>query len=737
MMTQTDIQMQSQKYWSRSASVLLIFVGLMLALVSFGVVISMGTVPWHGARDAELSATYDTYRETGVLLIKPTGSGSYGAQAPAPGPLSAATWDDDPGAYIVASLLSHITHSDSPYPGLALAQGLLIALPLLWLPTAVARTFKSARAGYALIFLPPVVWIINHGAVFVGTEYGLSDSSSPMRVYAVYGLAASLAFLSLSLLLLLSTFRLKWSALIALSVLFGVLAGFGNLLRSYSGIGVAVCVGVLWWLRSTRRWRTVVGVLGSTATVVLAVLVQTGVMAVINTARVEATGQTLQQLPDAHALWHSMYMGLSYPEPITGLPSRFGVTWSDEYGWEKAREVDPDVVIASAHYDAILKDLYWEKVASDPWGAVKLYAQKTMYVAGHFSGMIAFIFAGFGLALLRKGPHRKPVVIGLLISVPMLFLGLAPPILVMPLLYYYSELSAALGLLSVIALGSLVWSLSTFPAVLLGAERDRLITRKSVAPSEIQATSSTTPVSVVVMDWRDRNTLERTHEALGTLLSPGSELIIVRVAPLEAEIHPATCLEDDAAHSYRQIVLKSSAGVGDQLRAGVLASRGDRVLLLVDSAFVTEKTVRDITHPSSEPLAIGEVLAPERADRGFRYWLVRFFREALLPPGTTDSPVMVWANGEWIRLFAQFSRENGQLWTTELVVAAGQQGIETVTVPLPAPRDGEPDSPLEPVLGVFRSLSGFARVALHKDEYAFDSAARSGSASGTSAHLRD
>jgi hypothetical protein len=463
-MTQAEVQSPDGRLWPRSTSILLIVVGVILSMVSLAVVYAMGPLPWHGARDAELRATFSTYMETGVLLIKPTGSGSYGVQAPTPGPLAAAAWDDDPGAYIVASLLGPVTErlvgTASPYPGLMLVEGLLVSLPLLWLPTAVARVFRSPRAGYALIALPPVLWLCNHGAVLLGTEYGLSDEVSTLRVYALYGIAASLAFLSLSLILLFSTFKLRLGALVGATLLIGTLAGFGNLFRSLSGFGVALCVGVLWWLNSSKKWRWPSAVLATGAAVVLAVLVQNGVMAAINTTRVEATGQTIQELPDAHAVWHSMYMGLSYPQPLNGTPSAFGVTWSDEYGWAKAREVDPDVVVASEHYDEILKDLYWQEVSADPWGAVKLYVKKFFFVTWHFAAMLAVIIAGFVVALIKRGPHRKAVIVGLLIGLPTLALGLVPPVLVMPMLYYYSELAAVLGVFLAIAMGALVWYLS-------------------------------------------------------------------------------------------------------------------------------------------------------------------------------------------------------------------------------------------------------------------------------------
>ena len=104
-----------------------------------------------------------------------------------------------------------------------------------------------------------------------------------------------------------------------------------------------------------KRWscRTTLALLGAAIALVLCLGVQNGVMGAINVQRVEATGQTIEELPDAHAVWHSMYMGLSYPQPLTGAASTFGVTWSDEYGWAKAREIDPAELI----YGSVVKDV--------------------------------------------------------------------------------------------------------------------------------------------------------------------------------------------------------------------------------------------------------------------------------------------------------------------------------------------------------------------------------------------
>ncbi|QAY74580.1 hypothetical protein ET445_15805 [Agromyces protaetiae] len=446
--------------WSKSTTILLFGVGAVLSIVSFLLVMSMPDMTWHPARDDELRATYQTFQETGTPLIKPFGTGSYYTQAEGPGDLTLAAWDDDPGSYLIASLMGTITHSDSPYPGLKLFTALLVGLPMLWLPLAVARVFRRPIAGYALILLPVVIWLLN-GTLLVGTEYGLSDSVSTTPVYALYGIAASTAFLTLSLVLWASTYRLGVTLLVAVSVGIALLAGLGNLARSLSGFGVAAAVGVLWWVASKGRLRLLKALAAAVVAVLVALGVQNGIMALINVQRAEATGISLGELPDGHGTWHPLYLGLAYPEPFTGEPSPFGIVWSDEFGWEQARKVNPDVFIGGEEYDLIMKDLYLQEVYDQPVVAVKLYVKKALFVLQHFGGMVAFILVGFLLVFVRRVRQRRAAVTALAITVPTILLGLVPPVLVMPMLYYFSELSAALGILVAVALGAVAWALTS------------------------------------------------------------------------------------------------------------------------------------------------------------------------------------------------------------------------------------------------------------------------------------
>lgn len=436
----------------------------MLAAIAFTTVLSMPDLPYHAARDLELRATYDGYLETGVPLVKENGTGSWYGALPGKG-LTRAAGDDDPGSYLIASWMSHVTGSASPYPGLIAFMAVLSALPWLLLPVTMARIFGRARAGVAMLGLPVLVWFVND-SLLVGTEYGQSDLVSPVRVYALYGLPSAFIFLSLVLVAWALTRRLTWRTALAMTVLLLGLAVAGNLLRSMSGLGIAALVGVIWWAALRGRGRIValgVGAVTACVGLVLAQWLPGLAVAQIDKERDRVISADTSQLPDAHGTWHPLYLGLSYPQPITGEPSAFGVQWSDEWGWAKAREVDPEVVPASTEYDEIIKTFFFDAVRARPWDTIGLYADKLGYTVRHFAATLTFVaFAGL-LVWRRRTPGGDAAARTAVITLPTIVLGLVPPVLVMPMLYYYSELVAGLGFLTALALAGAVCALSGMP----------------------------------------------------------------------------------------------------------------------------------------------------------------------------------------------------------------------------------------------------------------------------------
>ncbi len=708
--------------WPRSTTVLLGVVGFVLAAVAFGAVMAMPDLQWHPGRHLELQATYDAYRETGVPLVKADGTGSWYTLVSGPSGYAPAAWDDDPGVYLLASVMSHVTGSASPYPGLKLAMALLCAAPLTVLPYAVARIFGRARAGYVLLGLPALTWLVNQGTVLLGTQYGLADDAAPFRVYALYGVTGSLVLVSLTVLLLLSTARLRTRGLLLATLGVGLLAGAGNLLRMMSGVGIALAVGVLWWLRSSRRWRWWLAAAGSAVAVALSFAVPAGVMKVVRAEQSAATGIATTDLPAAHALWHSAYLGLSYPEAVDGRPSPFGIPWDDEYGWDRAREIDPDVVIASTQYDQIMKRLYLEQVENSPAAAVRLYLDKALFTIKHFGAMIVVIVIGIGLSLRRAGPHRRRLTGAVALTVPTLVIGIIPSVLVMPLLYYYSELSGALGLLTAVALGSLAWVVTSMPAHVRAAERGKIAARlHELAPAHTPSS-----LGVVVPTCDGESVVRDTIEALAAAIGPDDEIVVVENGSTDRTTEVLESISRDWTHECRLTVMHSERGLGTALRTGVLASRSDRLLLTADDLpFGTGDLSRFRALPSDTVLAIGSKAHPDSdvqrsRRRTLQSRVFRHMREALLHSHVGDSQGTIWVDGTWCRMFAAFSREPGLMWTTELVMAAEIQGIPVTEVPVSLSERHDAVTSRFSFADAARGLRGIVRLALQKDEYLQD-----------------
>jgi hypothetical protein len=697
--------------WPRLTSMLLIGVGVVLAAITFAVVVRMPDLVWHSARDAELRATYEAYRETGVPLVKVNGTGSNAIPVVGTEEYGPAAWDDDTGVYLVASLMSHVTGSDSPYPGLKAVMALLCAAPLVVLPLAVARLFRSARAGYALLLLPVVTWLTNSHTLLIGTEYGLADAAAPTPVYALYGVAAALAFASLTVLLLLSTARLGLRGLVAVTLAVGLLAGVGNLMRTMSGLGIAIAVGVLWWLH-LRRHRWAWASAGAAVAVVLALAVPSVAMRVVDAERAHLTGIPAAEIPTGHTLWHSAYLGLSYPTPMTGEPSPFDVVWSDAYGWEQAQRVRPDVVVASTEYDDVMKGIYIDEIRGMPVAAARLYAQKTVFTLAHFAAMLAVAALGVGFAVRRAGTHRRRVGGAVALTVPVLLVGLVPPVLVMPMLYYFSEISAAVGLLTAVGVGALAWVVTSAPSWARAAERPKVTARlASLAPAVV-------PGSVGVVLATPARATAVGDSVVGRLPTPADggpdEIVVVP--------HGSTPVDDDvpaqpASRDPRLVLLPGDKMLGGALRAGVLASSADRLLLITDAGPGVSEELAAFRALPGDPVVASSV-PPAGTDAGRGGWgrCFRALRGALLYT-RSEVPASLWVDGTWARSFAALSREEGPLWTTELVMAAERQGAPVVAVPMPGAGLGTTPTTFR---GTVRALPALFRLALQKDDYRRD-----------------
>ncbi|MSP76261.1 MAG: hypothetical protein EXR12_09010 [Rhodospirillaceae bacterium] len=74
---------------------------------------------------------------------------------------------------------------------------------------------------------------------------------------------------------------------------------------------------------------------------------------------------------ERHGLSHTLYLGLGFVE------NKFGLIYDDDFGYESARKIVPDIVPLSHEYFRLMWTLYLGRVAQDPLEVARIYAVKT------------------------------------------------------------------------------------------------------------------------------------------------------------------------------------------------------------------------------------------------------------------------------------------------------------------------------------------------------------------------
>jgi hypothetical protein len=371
------------------------------------------------------------------------------------------------------------------------------------------------------------------------------------------------------------------------------------------------------------------------------------------------------------------------------------VTWADEYGWAKAREIDPDVLVASEEYDKILQGLYLDEVLGDPVGAVKLYLQKALYVAKHFGGLVLFIVIGLAVGMsIRSGPRPR---LGRVLAIvtPLFLLGLVPAIMVMPMLYYYSELSAALGMLAAVSLGVIVWAVTSWPARVRAREQQRT----SVDPPR---PSGSAGVSVVVDDAFLR---EGDLERIVAAFSAGDEVVLV--GPVSAAVDGGSSPASVPAHApVRRVHSAPEDGVGRRLRSGVLSSVGERVIV-----------VGGVLEADPSELASAAAATDDPGRPGDGEVSAGLLRRLILGAHARLRGRVIVLDGDAGRSIVRASKETDDLWFDEIAFGLEARGVRPEVLDLgTAAAAGESEHPGS--RGAFRNARRLSRIALRREEFA-------------------
>lgn len=453
---------QTPSSLGRRQVVWLLLLGGLLAAVTFVASNQLPLSPFHPSRDAELKATYAAFLETGVPLIKATATGAPYPRVPhAPRKYEPAAWDDDPGPYLVASYVGRAVSVADPYRALHWTMSLLAALPWLLLPLAIARLFDRFGPGLA-VALAPLAALVLRGSLVLGNDYGTMGKGTGY-IYAMYGLPGAWLFLWLALLLLIATFSIRRWPIVILTLSIGMAAGFTNFLRSWSGLGLVLAAGVVVGMSVNRR-RLLTGLLVSTVALAISLGIPRFTMNALEAKRATVTGIASGLLPTGHPMWHNPYLGFGYQGLSDGYrtPNPFGIKWSDDFAVEKARQVNPQVLAFGIEYDSIMRDLFFRELRAHPWLAIRTFAAKFADTLGQNLLPILFIAViALGSVVLKR--YSTGFTTALVMATPTFLYGLVPPVVVMPLKYYFVELTAALSILIVVAIGACAHALPPRP----------------------------------------------------------------------------------------------------------------------------------------------------------------------------------------------------------------------------------------------------------------------------------
>ncbi|MGQ7310495.1 glycosyltransferase [Microbacterium arabinogalactanolyticum] len=594
--------------------------------------------------------------------------------------------------------------STASWQAVKVVLALTIALPSIWMPLAIARIFRRARAGYVYLFLPVLLWLLNDGTILIGTEFGLYDDTVGARVPVSLGLVAATTFLGLSVALLLSTHRLTWSRLSWATVLLLALASVAAMFGWLGGIAVGATVAVLWWQNLSARPKHLLPAL----LVALAVCAAAFGVNALGTQAVRSAG-IAPATASADQIWHDLYVGLAYPQLATDGRSVAGVSPAD---------------IADATDGADWHERYTAAADANPNGVVAVYFQKALDVLKHYGAMIIVVLVGFVLALTRRAGQRRSLFAAILIAVPALLLGTAYAVATMPTPFHLSVLSAGLGYLVAVALGALAWSITSMPAHVRATERNRMSGRQTQLSESPELPAPSYALSVIIPTRNGADVLPETLDLLGQELGPDDEIIVVENGSTDDTTEVVSEVARAWVHDSTIVLTHSAPGLGEALRIGVLTSRGRRLLLSADDLpFGFTDLVEFKELPESTVVAVGSKAHPDSVVarsrlRTIQSRIFRFLRSSLLQSRVGDSQGTLWVDGAWGREFALASREDGLMWTTELVLAAEQQHHRVAEVPVTlAPRHETGASRFK--LGdAWKSFVGFTRLAVYKDDYA-------------------
>ena len=202
-------------------------------------------------------------------------------------------------------------------------------------------------------------------------------------------------------------------------------------------------------------------------------------------------------------------------------------------------------------------------------------------------------------------------------------------------------------------------------------------------------------LSVVVPAHNSSLVLAQSVERLRAYLRDvPSEILVVENGSSDSTAEIARSLQTSESPSVQ--ALTSPKGMGEALRAGVIASTGKRVLLTADDLpFGFDDLDEAAALPTVPPVVIGSKAHPRSSAtrgsvRSLSTWGFRTLRRVILGSRIGDSQGTIVVDGAWVRGMVDRLDAPGFLFSTQLCYAAELQGLEVVEVPVRLSEDHGP-----------------------------------------------
>jgi glycosyltransferase involved in cell wall biosynthesis len=195
-------------------------------------------------------------------------------------------------------------------------------------------------------------------------------------------------------------------------------------------------------------------------------------------------------------------------------------------------------------------------------------------------------------------------------------------------------------------------------------------------------------LSVVIPMHNSASVIESTVRAWKDYLTSGrTELILVENGSRDATWEVAQRLADPTDHVEIRL-LRSAKGMGNALRAGILASAGRRVLLSADDLpFGFDDLANAPIHGADARVVIGSKAHREsriRRSLARQVFTIGFrgMRFLVLGSRIGDTQGTFLVEGDLLRAYAPELDERGFLFTTQFAVFAERDGVSIAEIPV-------------------------------------------------------